>query len=246
MALDESLAASVRRHDCPPTLRFYGWDRPSLSLGCFQKISSIDLDYCRAGKIPVVRRLTGGRAILHGAELTCSISARTDKEPFSQSLMDSFHSISKAFNLAFLKIGIRVESKMQREKGRVLSKSPLCFESSSYGEVLLNNRKIVGSAQKRWQEGLLQQVSIPYAYDKEKMQHIFGRAESLKWADCMTALKEIMTDFDEKKFKEAVCEAFEEIFEISLQASHPEPDEELPALALEQQKYLQDSWNLRL
>ncbi len=245
MALDEAIATSVRNREAPPTLRFYTWDRPSLSLGCFQKASDLDLDYCRQNIIPFVRRLTGGRAVLHGHELTYSFSVRTDKEPFSKGLMESYRSISSAFNLAFRKIGIHVESKMQRERGRVLIRTPLCFEASSYGEILLNNRKIVGAAQKRWKDGLLQQGSIPYTCDKEKIGHIFGRKAS-ETDNAMNILKKILPDFSDQNFRKAVQEAFEETFVISLLTSHPDPAEHQLAEELEQQKYLQDSWTLRL
>ncbi len=246
MALDEAIATSVRNRKAPPTLRFYSWDRPSLSIGSFQKTADLDLDYCRQNSIPFVRRQTGGRAILHGDELTYSFSVRTDKEPFSKGLMQSYGRISSAFNLAFQKIGIHVESKMQRERGRVLTSNPLCFESSSYGELLLNNRKIVGAAQKRWKDGLLQQGAIPYSTcDKEMLAGVFGR-RALVAENSLHGLKEIVLDVSDQNFRKAVQEAFEETFSISLLTSHPETAEQQLAEELEQQKYLQDSWNFRL
>jgi len=245
MALDEAIATSVRNFKAPPTLRFYTWNTPSLSLGCFQKTLDLDLDYCKQNTIPLIRRPTGGRAILHGDELTYSFAVRTDKEPFSEGLMESYRRISIAFNLAFQKIGIQVVSKMQKERGGVLTGTPLCFESSSYGEILLNNRKIVGAAQKRWKDGLLQQGSIPYACDKEKIIRIFGR-RATQSENALYGLKEILPDFDDQNFRNAVWKAFEEIFEVSLLTSHPDHAEQQLALDLEQRKYLQESWNLRL
>lgn len=245
MALDEAIATSVRNCIAPPTLRFYTWDRPSLSLGSFQKTSGLDLEYCRQNSIPVVRRPTGGRAILHGDELTYSFSARTDETPFSEGLMASYRRISSAFNLAFQKIGLHVTSKLQRERGRILSGNPLCFESSSYGELLLNDRKIVGAAQKRWKDGLLQQGSIPYTCDKERIIGIFG-IEALYATNSLHGLKEVLPDFDAQGFRKALQKAFEETFEISLPASPPGPAEHQLVEELEQRKYLQDSWNLRL
>ncbi len=245
MALDEALAASVRDGKSPPVLRFYGWDRPSVSIGCFQRTSDLDLDYCRQNNIPIVRRPTGGRAILHDDELTYSFSVRTDKGLFSEGLMQSYREIGSAFNLAFRKSGIDVKAKTERERGRVLTKNPLCFESSSYGEILLCNQKIVGSAQKRWQDGLLQQGSIPYTSDKEKLVRIFGRKASAGEIS-LPGLKGIVPDFNDQDFRNALCQAFEEIFGISFLTSHPDQAEHQLAEELEQQKYLQESWNLRL
>jgi lipoate-protein ligase A len=246
MSLDEAIALYVRGQDAPPTLRLYGWDKPSLSLGCFQKSAGLNLAFCRTNGIPVVRRPTGGRAILHGEELTYSFSVRIDQPPFARGLLDSYRNISSAFCLAFKKIGIPVESKMTKEKGRVLTRSPLCFASSSYGEILIYQRKIVGSAQKRWQEGLLQQGSIPYAYDAETMQQVFGIAGSGREHDGMTSLRTVMPDIDDTALKKAVVAAFEEVFDISLPASPPSPEESRLAHELEAQKYLRESWNLHL
>ena len=142
MALDEAIATEIRREQAPPTLRLYGWDRPSVTLGCFQKASDIDMEYCKAQDIPVVRRPTGGRAILHGDELTYSFCAKTDTGPFSNGLLESYRKIGIAFEKAFRKIGIDVEAKGQREKGTVLARSPLCFQSSSYGEILLEEANL--------------------------------------------------------------------------------------------------------
>lgn len=119
----------------PPTLRLYGWNRAAVTLGCFQKTSDINIGYCRCHDIPIVRRPTGGRAILHGDELTYSFCAKTDRGPFSHGLLDSYKKISTAFAIALRKIGVKAEPKNERERGRVLSRSPLCFQSSSFGEI---------------------------------------------------------------------------------------------------------------
>ncbi len=246
MALDEAIAAAVRSRSAPPTLRFYGWQSPAVTLGCFQRSSSVDLGYCRQQEIPVVRRLTGGRAILHGDELTYSFSARTDCAPFDQGLLVSYRSISAAFDRAFLRLGLRVEAKETRERGRVLTRSPLCFRSSSYGEILIERRKLVGSAQKRWKDGLLQQGSLPYAHDSALLQRIFGITGSAPDDGHMAALRTVLPGLDEGRLRQALIEAFEEVFGVSLAAARPDPEEVRHARDLEAGRYLQDAWNLRL
>lgn len=78
MALDEAIAVFVRRGRSCPALRLYGWETPSVSLGSFQKLDDIDEEYCSHENIPVVRRPTGGRAVLHGDELTYSFSSKNE------------------------------------------------------------------------------------------------------------------------------------------------------------------------
>jgi len=245
MALDEAIATEVRKGAAPPTLRVYGWDRPSLTLGCFQKTADINIEYCRSHDIPVVRRPTGGRAILHGDELTYSFSAKTDSEPFSHGLLDSYRRISMAFSIALKKIGISAESKKKREKGIVLSRSPLCFQSSSYGELLSENKKLVGSAQKRWSDSLLQQGSIPYLSNDEELEGIFGAEKTASLKNCMNTLCDILPLFNRDEFRKAVVSSFEEAFGVRLLLSAPSQEESLLAGELQHRKYLQGHWNFR-
>jgi len=216
-----------------------------LTLGCFQKASDINIEYCNSQDIPVVRRPTGGRAILHADELTYSFSAETDRGPFSHGLLDSYQRISMAFSIAFRKIGVTAVPKKEREKGRMLSRSPLCFQSSSFGEILVANKKLVGSAQKRWDNGLLQQGSIPYLSHEEKLREIFGAEKTVSLKDCMNALKDILPLLDEETFRKAVASSFEKAFGIRFLLSAPSQKEFLLAEELRHQKYLQAHWNFR-
>lgn len=245
MALDEAIASSVRGGSTPPTLRMYGWDRPSVSLGCFQKVSDIDLRYCEEQGILIVRRPTGGRAILHGDEMTYSFSSGTDAAPFSEGLLASYKIISSAFHLALSKIGVSSEPQKSRTKGRVLSGSPLCFQSSSFGEILVNRSKLLGSAQKRWTDGLLQQGSLPYAVNHEETCRILADKD-MPARGRMTALRDILPSFDELGLKNAIKAGFEETFGISLEPSRPSEDEIALALRLEETKYLRPEWNFRI
>jgi len=245
MALDEAISTETRKETAAPTLRLYSWDKPSLTLGCFQKISDIDNEYCLEDNIPVVRRPTGGRAILHVDELTYSFSAGIITGPFSSGLLDSYKKISSAFTLAFRKIGIIAEQRADREKGRVLSRTPLCFQSSSFGEILLDNKKMLGSAQKRWGDGLLQQGSIPYRSDEKMTNRIFGAAETELLGQRMRTLQEILPSFNGEAFKKAVISSFEENFGIRLRLSVQSEEESLLAMELRDRKYLQPHWNSR-
>jgi lipoate-protein ligase A len=245
MALDEAIATIIRTEGHPPVLRLYGWDRPSVTLGYFQKASDVDIGYCRSRGIPIVRRPTGGRAILHGEELTYSFSAGTRAGLFSGGLLDSYRRIAAAFHLAFRKLGMSAATKSRREKGRVLAGSPLCFQSSSYGEILIDRKKVVGSAQKRWEDGMLQQGSVPYAYHWTEMCGIFGPGQYTALKDCATGLRDLIPELDEERFKKIVASSFEEVFGIRFLPDRPSPEELSLARQLERAKYLRDDWNFR-
>lgn len=244
MALDEAMAEFVRKGSSP-VLRFYGWKMPAVSLGGLQKSSDIDLEYCRAETVPVVRRPTGGRAIFHNLELTYSFSAGTDTGPFQKGLLDSYRRIGVAFRLAFSKLGIEADCKPRREKGSILAGNPLCFGSSSFGEILVRGRKVIGSAQKRWNNGLLQQGSIPYFSDEEDVCRIAGTRAGGTIGNSMTGLKELAPGLDEALLKDAVAASFEEAFRIRLVHRLPTPGELSLAQELEAQKYRCPDWTLR-
>ena len=244
MALDEAISVNVRRGGSPPTLRLYGWEMTSVSLGSFQKITSIDLEYCTNNKIPVVRRPTGGRGILHGDELTYSFSSKNNGD-FSGSLLETYRKLSIAFSAALHSIGLRTTMKMVRESGRNLTRSPLCFKSISYGEISLDDKKLIGSAQKRWSDGFLQQGSIPYDIRDEETIRIFNLAPSLYVNDGIICLNRLIPDLSHNRFKKAIKEAFEETFNIRLVRSEVSQEEHFLAKELEARKYLAPEWNLQ-
>ncbi len=250
MALDEAVAHAVRKESAPPTLRFYGWDVPSVSIGCFQKAHDIDTIFCRENRIPLVRRMTGGRAVLHYHELTYSFSVKTASGPFSQGLLDSYKKISSAFGLALLKTGISPELKLQREAGHCSSatrqpRSPSCFQSTSYGEISVNSIKIIGSAQKRWPDGLLQQGSIPLSQDENAMAAIFRLGSKNDTRKSSVGLTEIVPELDIDSIKDSIRISFEETFNAKFTFSVPSKEEIVFARELEAQKYLSPRWTFK-
>lgn len=244
MALDEAIALAVRDGHSPPALRFYGWTVPSVSIGSFQKVTDVDCAYCSSHSLPVVRRPTGGRGILHGDELTYSVSSRNEGA-FSRGLLDTYRRISRALQAGLARIGLPMAMKEERETGRVLTRSPHCFQSTSYGEIRFQTRKAVGSAQKRWREGFLQQGSLPYSIDYGRLPLVFSgmeqttRGGSTETAEpAMVGLRELLPDLDPERVKECLVLAFEELFSVRLVPSRPSDREQGLALRLSSEKYL--------
>jgi lipoate-protein ligase A len=244
MALDEAISLSVRKGSSPPTLRLYGWERPSVSIGLFQKISDIDLPYCIKNNLPVVRRPTGGRAILHGDELTYSFSSGNEGF-FSRGLLDTYRQLGSAVKSALEMFGVDITIKSERAEGSTLMRSPLCFKSTSYGELSCKGKKLVGSAQKRWKDGFLQQGSLPYVIDEETTRKIFNISSSSDLKDGMIGLKESVPDLNHGQLKEAMCASFERTFRIRLLYSGLSPEEHHLARELEVQKYVSPEYTLQ-
>ncbi len=171
MALDEAVSEAVRNKLSPPTLRLYQWAKPSITIGYFQKNSDINLNYCKKKSYPVVRRVTGGMAILHDSELTYSFSACSDIEPFTNSLIKNYLSVSTALASALRLVDI--DAKMASSKSNRV-RNPFCFKISSYGEITVGGAKIIGSAQKRYNNGFLQQGSIMMDFDVKELGRVLG------------------------------------------------------------------------
>jgi lipoate-protein ligase A len=245
MALDEAIATAVRREGLPPTLRLYGWQRPAASIGCFQRYCEIDSEHCAAAGISIVRRPTGGRGILHGEELTYSFSAAADEEAFSGcGLLESYRKLASAFSGAFAALGLPAETRLAR-KPAPSSKSPLCFASTSYGEITVAGAKLVGSAQRRWRDGFLQQGSIPFSHEGDGARRVFRVPPAMAQGPRFTAgIRELMPGVDRPVLGDAIRSSFEEAFGIQFMETHPSEGEEVLAREL-LRKYRSPEWTRR-
>lgn len=243
MAMDEALAISARCGG-PATLRLYTWQAPSVTLGAFQRAGDVDMEFCASNNITVVRRPTGGRAILHTREeLTYGFSAPTAEGPFSRGLFESYALLGGAFGRAFRAAGLKITN--QRSRRAISGRNPLCFKSASYAETSVAGRKIIGSAQRRWSGAMLQQGSIPYAIDRDLSDRVFrgGLRHDLDTAMC--GIMEAGCAMSGEQFANALVRAFEESFDVSLMPSAPTPEEEQRASGLIRDKYRSDRWTLR-
>ena len=162
MITDRAILMACNEGKVPATLRLYGWQRPTLSIGYSQKISEyIDLESCERNNIPVVRRFTGGRALLHQYEMTYSVIAPIPHPAFPGSLRGSFERISQAI-LESLRIG-GIEDAAVAGKNNirdVSSRSPACFSMANHCEIVVCGKKLVGSAQRRLRSAFLQHGSV--------------------------------------------------------------------------------------
>jgi lipoyl(octanoyl) transferase len=247
MALDEALAVSVRAGNSPPVLRVYEWSAPSLSLGSFQKTSSLNLEFCRAMNIDVVRRLTGGRAVLHWDELTYSFSAGYDYHSWS-GLKDSLISIGTAFRVCFEQLGIACQIKEYQKRESGFNTSPLCFESTSFGEISHSGLKIVGSAQKRWSNAFMQHGSIPFSIDFDRLSGIFYNTPKANKRrlepGLLRGLRDLLPAINTEQFKRCLVSSFEKTFAVSLLHSVPSAEELRIAGHMAAKQYLDQNWTL--
>lgn len=160
MARDEAILRAVAKGAQLPTLRLYGWQPPCISLGQAQRIGSVDLAACQADGVGVVRRPTGGLAILHTGEFTYSLSLPVGHPIAEGDVMTSYRRIAAAIVEALKRLGVANVS-ADRVAKEDKAKGPVCFEAPSDYEVTGGGKKLVGSAQWRRLDGVLQHGSLP-------------------------------------------------------------------------------------
>lgn len=162
MAIDEALLSACNAGEGGyPVLRFYWWTVPTLSLGAKEKLEeAADPEACRRNGVALVRRSTGGRAVLHDLELTYSIVAAVGSPPFSGSVADSYRRIAEAMREGLLALGVALELSSGASERRGRGTHLPCFAAPSRCELAAGGRKVVGSAQRRLRNAVLQHGSI--------------------------------------------------------------------------------------
>lgn len=179
MALDEALLKSTASKFAPPTLRLYSWEPAALSLGFAQPFSDVDMGLLQGKYWDMVRRPTGGRAILHVDELTYSITAPLDEPLLTGNLLESYRTISRALLLALKVLGVTANGDKEYLPGMTpVMPNPVCFETPSNYEITTQGKKLIGSAQARKYGGLLQHGSLPLFGDLTRITQVLRYEDS--------------------------------------------------------------------
>jgi lipoate-protein ligase A len=181
MALDEAIMDAAAEGAAPPTLRFYAWEPPCLSLGKRQPLDGIDLARCRADGIDVVRRATGGFAILHTDELTYSIATRPDDPRADGAILDAYRKLSQGLMAGLRLLGATPEMNPV-VPGGVHNASAACFEMPSAYEIVMGGQKLIGSAQVRPAGRILQHGSLPLTGDIARLVPYLAYADEAERA----------------------------------------------------------------
>lgn len=253
MAVDESIL-----HCSPqlklPTLRFYTWDPPALSLGYFQNIKEIDREACQAKGIDIVRRVTGGRAVLHRHELTYSLVMPLFMLPGT--LIETYECISSALARGLKSLGL--PAVLSPPRGRVSTETAACFDAPGSAEITVHGKKAIGSAQTRRGESLLQHGSIPLYNDyrlltellhipeekKDRLASLLDRkATSLGQIGFKIGKREEYQNFL-SPLKQSIARGFEEEFGCTLETQPLTQEEQDMVHQYSKDKYSREEWTL--
>lgn len=243
MAIDDFLF-QLLHEESQTYLRFYRWKQPTVSLGYSQDIQKVvDVEYCQEHGIDIVRRMTGGKLVLHHKEVTYSLCS-SDSKTFTPTLMDSYKLISQALMRGLEKMGLKPILADTPPSSYVKGDLP-CFSYPAQNEIEVQGKKIIGSAQKRTGQKFIQHGSIPLEEDEDLLESVLisksdessARKTSLSHALGMKA----SFDWAVEHLIAGVCE----FFDIGMIPRTFNIKEKEVILKIQKEKYGNREWTFR-
>ncbi len=250
MAVDEAILEAVGEKRQLPTLRLYAWEPVCLSLGYGQRAADVDEIRRLALGWDIVRRPTGGRAILHESELTYSVALPQDDELVDGSIVESYCRLSGALLRALASLGTTVYAEQQQDNGE---NTPICFDTPSHYEITCNGKKLIGSAQVRRKGGVLQHGSLPLVGDISRICEVLVYADEAKREASKHMVKQRALTLEQalgrpitwEQAAQAVQSGFVEQFAIQFVFAGLSPVEQRRTTELRLTKYAEPQWTMR-
>ena len=253
MALDQAIALACAAGESPPTLRFYRWQPPAVSLGRHQPVADIDQAAVARHGYEIVRRTTGGRAILHMDELTYSVAAAATEPRVAGGVMDAYLRLSNALVAGLQKVGVAAD-KAGADVRAGPDVSAACFEVPSAYEITVQGRKLMGSAQSRRAKYVLQHGSLPLHGDITRLIDVLVLEDALRerlrrqladHACTLATALGVADDAPEVAFAsvaQAMMQGFADTLNLSFQRSNPTAQEVQAAAQLIREQYANTAW----
>ena len=254
MAVDEAILEAVGRGSSLPTLRLYAWEPPCLSLGYAQPAADVNMEGLTRLGWDFVRRPTGGRAILHTDELTYAVIAPLHEPRVMGSVLESYSRLAQALLNALQILSLPALARDTYETSS-RNTNPICFEVPSNYEITVDGKKLIGSAQARRKEGVLQHGSLPLCGDLARIIEVMKFEENSnekseaahRLLDRATTVEQILQHpVGWEQAAEAFKAAFERSLNLEFEPDGLSPNELARAEELSRMKYGSDEWNKRV
>jgi lipoate-protein ligase A len=251
MAVDEAILSHVVEGTSPPTLRLYAWAPPSLSLGRGQPVADVDLEACHTAGVEVVRRPTGGRAILHTDELTYSVALLQSDPWAAGGLLQSYRRLSEGLLAGLQRLDVpAVQAISQRKPAG--EPTAVCFETPAEYEITVGGCKLLGSAQWRTRDGVLQHGTLPLHGDITRILDFLALTEAERAAQ-REALRQRATTLEGAlgyvvPFSHAahtLADGFASALKLDLVPGQLSRQEHTRAAQLRRTRYATDEWTKR-
>ncbi|WP_419958936.1 lipoate--protein ligase family protein [Psychrobacillus sp. BM2] len=258
MAMDEALLDWHSEGLIPPVIRFYEWNPATLSIGYFQSVEKeIDMEAVKRLGLGFVRRPTGGRGVLHEHELTYSVIVKESYPSMPATVTEAYRVISEGLLLGFQHLGLdayfSVPNTEEQKENLKKPKSAVCFDTPSWYELVVEGKKVAGSAQTRQKGVILQHGAILLDLDEDKLIQTFKFASEAVRDRVRKSLsqkaisinkiipKPITIEECKTAFKKGFAEALDiELIEYQLTGEQQDYVKELEAT-----RYANDEWNFK-
>ncbi|HEX5415626.1 MAG TPA: biotin/lipoate A/B protein ligase family protein [Chloroflexota bacterium] len=257
MAIDEALLTLVGQGASPPTVRFYTWDRPWVSLGSGQQAGEIDRAACAARGWGIVRRASGGTAVLHAEQVAYSITLPAANPLWVGDLAASYRRFAEPLRAAFARLGVAADLAAPDANAEFQRNAPalarrICFAALGPYEHLVSGKKLVGNSQVRRrhanaqhgviqvsgnQTDLIDVLSDTTAADRAALRAFLGSHIGSLAPDAPAVSLSAICD--------AITAAFGEGFDVEWERRGLSEDEIALTDALGNEKYGADEWTLR-
>ena len=259
MALDEALLTWHSEGLIPPVIRFYGWQPATLSIGYFQNVEKeIDMEAVNRLGLGFVRRPTGGRGVLHEHELTYSIIVSEDYPDMPETVTEAYRVLSEGLLEGFKNLGLdayfSVPDTEEKRADLKKPKSAVCFDAPSWYEMVVEGKKVAGSAQTRQKGVILQHGAILIDLDAEKLLSVFKFSSEAAKERMRSKIPEKAVSINSLREEPATAEecvrafksGFEQALSINLQPYSLTEQQLIDVKALAEKKYANAEWNFRV
>ena len=246
LALDEAIFQSVRAGASPPTLRLYRWSSPTLTIGYAQnRERDVDRDACRARGIEVIRRVTGGRAVLHDAEVTYSVSVPAGLPGFGTGLDAAYRRIAAGLVEGLRLLGLRTAAPAPAARAPVpAARQAACFATAARHEIAVGGRKLIGSAQRREGGAFLQHGSLLLESHAARLGELLRGQPAATGPAPMAGLAELLPRCPgPESVVAAIAGGCAAAWGARFFPGEISPVEERAARALEANRYRSEDWN---
>lgn len=258
MALDEALLDWHSQGEIPPVIRFYEWNPATLSIGYFQQVhKDINLEAVKKQNLGFIRRPTGGRAVLHDQELTYSVIVTESYPNMPETVTEAYRVISEGILQGFRLLGLDAYFSVPETKEQLddlkKPKSAVCFDAPSWYELVVEGKKVAGSAQTRQKGVILQHGAILLDLNEELLLSVFNFATAeakekmrKKLPEKAVAMNQFVdTPFTIEQCVNAFSKGFETALDIELIPYELTEQQTQYVEQLMQNKYLTDEWNFK-
>lgn len=257
MALDEALLNWHSEEIMPPIIRFYEWQTATVSIGYFQSVErDINMTSVNKQQMGFVRRPTGGRAVLHEHELTYSIIVSENYPNMPETVTEAYRVLSEGLVLGFQHLGLQAAFSVPTEELKRALKQPksaVCFDAPSYYELVVEGKKVAGSAQTRQKGVILQHGAILLSLNIEKLLSVFHFQSEEERAQMRLQLPNKAVAIDQltnrkitiNDCKKAFHLGFEQTLHIELVPYKLTEEQLHEVYKIERKKYANDAWNYK-